>query len=69
MPQHFLAELGEFTEGTACAGEEVWIAESVEQPASVVHASFSMGLLSLRKGDLHQAIAVLERGLGSCHGS
>jgi tetratricopeptide (TPR) repeat protein len=36
-----LAELGAFAEGTACAEEEVRIAESVDQPASFVHASFS----------------------------
>jgi tetratricopeptide (TPR) repeat protein len=61
-----LAELGAFAEGTACAEEEVRIAESVDQPASFVHASFSAGLLSLRKGDLYKAIPVLKGGLESC---
>jgi hypothetical protein len=61
-----LAELGAFAEGTACAEEEVRIAESVDQPASFVHASFSTGLLSLRQGDLRKAIPVLKDGLESC---
>jgi tetratricopeptide (TPR) repeat protein len=61
-----LAELGAFAEGTAFAEEEVRIAESVDQPASFVHASFITGLLYLRKGDLHKAIPALERGLGLC---
>jgi tetratricopeptide (TPR) repeat protein len=61
-----LAELGAFAEGIVRGEEEVRIAESVDQPYSLVHASFSTGLLSLRKGDLDKAIAVLDRGLGLC---
>ena len=61
-----LAELGAFAEGIVRGEEEVRIAESVAQPYSLVHASFSTGLLSLRKGDLDKAIAVLDRGLGLC---
>jgi tetratricopeptide (TPR) repeat protein len=61
-----LAELGAFAEGIARNEEEVRIAEPVDQPASVVQASFSSGFLYLRKGDLAEAIAVLERGLGLC---
>jgi tetratricopeptide (TPR) repeat protein/class 3 adenylate cyclase len=61
-----LAELGTFAEGIDCRDEEVRIAESVAQPYSLVHASFSTGLLSLRKRDLAIAIAMLERGLGLC---
>jgi tetratricopeptide (TPR) repeat protein len=61
-----LAELGAFTEGMVRNEEGVQIAESVDQPASVVQAGFSSGLLYLRKGDLHKAIAVLERGLELC---
>jgi tetratricopeptide (TPR) repeat protein len=58
-----LAELGAFAEGIACSEEVVWIAESVNQPGSVISASFSTGLLYLRKGDFHKAIAMLARGL------
>jgi hypothetical protein len=46
--------------------EEVRIAESVDDPYNLVYASYSMGLLYLRKGDFHRAISVLERGLGLC---
>jgi class 3 adenylate cyclase/tetratricopeptide (TPR) repeat protein len=58
-----LAELGAFAEGIACSEEMVRIAESINQPASVVPASFSTGLLYLRKGDLHKATAMLAHGL------
>jgi class 3 adenylate cyclase/tetratricopeptide (TPR) repeat protein len=61
-----LVELGLFSEGIAYGEEEVRIAESVDDPYNLVHASYSMGLLSLRKGDFHRAISVLERGLGLC---
>jgi class 3 adenylate cyclase/tetratricopeptide (TPR) repeat protein len=61
-----LAELGAFAEGIARSEEECRIAEAVNQPYSVVHASFSTGFLHLRKGDLHEAITVLERGVELC---
>jgi tetratricopeptide (TPR) repeat protein len=61
-----LAELGAFAEGIARSEEEGRIAELVDQPYSFVHASFSTGLVYLRKGDLYKAIAVLERGFGLC---
>jgi tetratricopeptide (TPR) repeat protein len=62
-----LAELGEFTEGIVCGEEAVQIAETtVDQPCTLSHAYFGVGLPHLRKGDLPQAIALLERGLGVC---
>jgi tetratricopeptide (TPR) repeat protein len=61
-----LAELGALAEGIAHSDEEVRIAQSVDQPASVIRGTFSAGFLYLRKGDLHKAIAVLERGLRLC---
>ncbi len=61
-----LAELGLFSEGIAHGEEEVRIAESVDDPYNLVHASFSIGLLYLRQGDFQRAIAALERGLGGC---
>jgi hypothetical protein len=61
-----LAELDAFAEGIARNEEEVRIAASVDQLYSVVQASFSTGFLYLRKGDLHKAIAGLERGLELC---
>jgi tetratricopeptide (TPR) repeat protein len=61
-----LAELGAFTEGLALAEEQIRVAESTDQPEKIVQASFTTGLLSLRKGDLDQAIAALECGLRLC---
>jgi tetratricopeptide (TPR) repeat protein len=61
-----LAELGAFVEGLVHHEEAVRIAESINQPASLVHPSFSAGLLYLRKGDLDKAIAAFERGLELC---
>ena len=61
-----LAELGELTEGIARGEEGVRIAEAVDQPFGVILAYFGVGLLYLRKGDLHKAVPLLERGLGLC---
>jgi class 3 adenylate cyclase/tetratricopeptide (TPR) repeat protein len=55
-----LAELGEFVEGAARGEEAVQIATSVDQPWSLIGANYSVGCLHLRKGDLNQAIRVLE---------
>jgi tetratricopeptide (TPR) repeat protein len=60
-----LAELGEFAEGIVRGAEAVQIAETtVDQPYTLSQAYHGAGLLRLRKGDLPQAIAVLERSLG-----
>jgi len=61
-----LAELGAFGEGIAMGEEAVRIAEAVDHPYSLTHSSLGVGHLYLRKGDLHKAIPVLERGLGLC---
>jgi tetratricopeptide (TPR) repeat protein len=61
-----LAELGAFPEGIAHAGEAVRLAEAVDHPFSLVHAYLSVGILSLRKGDLSGAIPALERCLDPC---
>jgi tetratricopeptide (TPR) repeat protein len=58
--------LGAFSEGIAYGEEEVKIAESVDDPYNLVHASYSLGLLYLRKGDFQRAISILERGVGLC---
>jgi tetratricopeptide (TPR) repeat protein len=55
-----LAELGEFVEGATRGEESVQIATSVDQPWSLIGANYSVGCLHLRKGDLDQAIRVLE---------
>jgi predicted ATPase/class 3 adenylate cyclase len=61
-----LAELGEFAEGTAHAEEAMQIAETVDQPFTLSHACWGVGILSLRKGDLPKAVAALERSLDVC---
>jgi class 3 adenylate cyclase/tetratricopeptide (TPR) repeat protein len=61
-----LAECGQFAEGMAYGEEAVQIAELVDHPYSLTAAFFSVGLVSLRKGDLRQAIPTLERGLALC---
>src|SRR4030095_1938929 len=58
-----LTERGEFAEGLAYAEEGVRIAEAAEHPFSLGQALIGLGVLHLRKGDLLQAIPVLEKGL------
>jgi class 3 adenylate cyclase/tetratricopeptide (TPR) repeat protein len=63
------AELGNFAEGLAEGEEGIRIAERLSNSYDLVHISFGVGLLHLRKGDLPRAAAVLERGLALCHAS
>jgi tetratricopeptide (TPR) repeat protein len=58
-----LAECGEFAEGFASAKEALAVAEaeSVDEPFATTHAYFGVGLLHLRKGELAEAISMLER--------
>ena len=60
------AELGLFAEGRVLAEEGLRIAEAVAHPASVMMASSRIGQLSLRQGDLHRALPLLERAMGIC---
>ena len=60
------AELGSFAEGRALGEEGLRIAEAVEHPASVMIASWGIGLLALRQGDLPRALPLLERAVGLC---
>jgi class 3 adenylate cyclase/tetratricopeptide (TPR) repeat protein len=59
-----LAEVGAFAEGNAIGTEGLQLAEAVDHPGSRVLAYFSLGLLSLRQGDVPEAARMLERGLG-----
>lgn len=59
-----LAERGEFAEGIERAEEGIRIAEAVDQPFSLSVAYFGAGLVYLRKGDLREAVPLLESGLG-----
>jgi tetratricopeptide (TPR) repeat protein len=58
-----LSECGEFAEGVACAEEAFQIAEAVNHPFSLAHASSGVGLLYLCKGELAKAISILTYGL------
>jgi tetratricopeptide (TPR) repeat protein len=61
-----LVALGEFAEGKARGAEAMQIAETVDQPFTLGHACWGVGLLSLHQGDLRQAIAALTRSLEVC---
>jgi len=58
--------LGAFTEGLAHGEEGLRIAEAVNHPNSLIGACYGIGHVYLRKGELHQAIPWLERGLEVC---
>jgi class 3 adenylate cyclase/tetratricopeptide (TPR) repeat protein len=60
------AELGTFPEGKALGEEGLRIAEAVDHPASLMAASWGLGFLSLRQGDLPRALPRLERAMGLC---
>jgi len=61
-----LARVGDFTEGHTIGADAIRVAEAANFPAGLVQASCGVGALCLYKGDLHQAIPVLERGLAVC---
>jgi tetratricopeptide (TPR) repeat protein len=61
-----LAELGAFTEELARGEESLRIAEAVDHPASLIQARRGIGQVYLHKGEWHQAIPWLERGLKVC---
>jgi tetratricopeptide (TPR) repeat protein len=63
-----LAERGEFIEAVARCTEAIHIAEAVGHPYSVAMTYRRMGLLHLRRGDLHQAALALEHALEVCQG-
>jgi tetratricopeptide (TPR) repeat protein len=61
------AELGTFAEGRAFGEEGLRIAEAVAHPSSLMVASWGIGQLALRQGDLPRALPLLERAVGICH--
>ncbi|MFQ5830775.1 MAG: hypothetical protein ACE5JD_16710, partial [Candidatus Methylomirabilia bacterium] len=61
-----LAERGEFVEASTHAQEGVRLAETIQEPWSVVAAYLGLGIPRLRKGEVDAAIGVLERGLELC---
>jgi tetratricopeptide (TPR) repeat protein len=60
------AELGTFTEGRAIGEAGLRIAEAIDHHASLMLASWGIGLLVLRQGDLSRALPLLERAVGLC---
>jgi tetratricopeptide (TPR) repeat protein len=63
-----LAECGEFVEAIARGTEAIHIAEAVGHRYSVTATYRGVGLLHLRRGDLHQATRALEHALEVCQG-
>jgi tetratricopeptide (TPR) repeat protein len=61
------AELGMFPEGSTLGEEGLQIAEAVDHPASLTVASWGIGLLFLRQGELPRALPRLERAVSICH--
>jgi class 3 adenylate cyclase/tetratricopeptide (TPR) repeat protein len=60
------AELGMFAEGRVLGDEGLRIAEAVAHPASLMFASWGIGLLALRQGELSRAVPPLERAVSLC---
>jgi DNA-binding NtrC family response regulator/tetratricopeptide (TPR) repeat protein len=60
------AERGEFMEGLAIGDEGIRIAESIDHPFSVAFALSSAGYVRARRGDVDQAISMLERAVALC---
>ena len=63
-----LTECGEFVEAVARCTEAIHIAEAAGHPYSVTAMYRGMGLLHLRRGNLHQATRALEHALEVCQG-
>ena len=60
------AECGTFTEGLALAEEGFRIAETVQNPFSLVEACYGVSVVYLRQGDVQRAVPLLERAMGLC---
>jgi tetratricopeptide (TPR) repeat protein len=60
------AVLGMYAEGRGLGKEGLRIAEAVAHPPSLMVASWGIGLLALRQGDLPRALPFLERAVGIC---
>jgi tetratricopeptide (TPR) repeat protein len=60
------AERGAFTEGLATADEGLRIAETVQNPFSLIEAGYWASMVYLRQGDVQRALPVLERAMGLC---
>jgi tetratricopeptide (TPR) repeat protein len=61
-----LAEVGAYAEALTRGEEAVRLAEADEHPYSLSLAYGGIGRVSLRRGDVHQAMALLHRSLEMC---
>ncbi len=61
-----LADLGRFDEGFARGEEAVRLSESSDFPFSLASSLEGLGYVHLRRGEIPQAIALLERGAQIC---
>lgn len=64
-----LAQIGVFDEGVRHANDGIRIASDPVQPYSLIYANCSLGILFLLKGDLDDAICVLEKCQRLCESS
>jgi tetratricopeptide (TPR) repeat protein len=60
------AERGVFDEGDAHGHEAIRIAEALDHPFSVMGACLSLAYVNNIRGELHQAIRLLERAIALC---
>jgi tetratricopeptide (TPR) repeat protein len=63
-----LVELGEFDRASVLADQAMRFAEAGQRPFELIQAGLGLGALHLAKGQVDQAIAVLERALENCVG-
>jgi len=61
-----LAEVGDFADGVAYGTEAIRVAESVDQPFTLIHGCMGLGVVYLHQGELDGAIRMLEWGLRVC---
>ena len=61
-----LAELGEFAEGAAHGERAVRMAEALDHPYSLIQASWAVSTVYLRRGDVQNALPLLERAAKVC---
>jgi tetratricopeptide (TPR) repeat protein len=62
-----LAERGVFDEGDARGQEAIRIAEALDHPLSVVWGCLELAYLKSVRGELSQAVRLLERAVAQCH--
>jgi tetratricopeptide (TPR) repeat protein len=62
-----LAERGVFDEGEALGHEAIRIAEELDHPFSVVVGCLDLAYLESIRGNLSQAVHLLERAIAQCH--